>query len=111
MRNEMTGHQVPRTFNPLTTCYFPSIHQRASDYAHRPLPIAILNTHAYPSLSSQNSSQTTSSQSTIDQSTEKQLSDIESNVKQNRDKTIKKIVERVLQCEPHMHANLKKIEA
>jgi hypothetical protein len=59
----------------------------------------------------QNSSQTTSSQSTIDQSTEKQLADIESDVSQNRDKTIKKIVGRVLTCEPHLHANLKKIEA
>lgn len=59
----------------------------------------------------QNSSHTTTSQSSIDSTTKKQLSDIETAVKDNRDAVIKKIVERVLQCDPHLHPNLKKIEA
>jgi hypothetical protein len=62
-------------------------------------------------LPQQNSSQTSSSQSTIDESTKKQLAEIESSIKQNREKTIKKVVDRVLQCDPQLHPNLKKVEA
>lgn len=32
-------------------------------------------------------------------------------MKQNREEVIKKIVERVVKCEPKLHQNLKKIEA
>jgi len=62
-------------------------------------------------LHQQNSTQTSSSQSTIDDSTKKQLADIESSIKQNREKTIKKVVDRVLQCDPQLHPNLKKVQA
>lgn len=59
----------------------------------------------------QNSSNKSTSQSTIDQSTKTQLADIEKAIKQNKDEVIKKIVERVIKCEPGLHPNLKKIEA
>jgi V-type H+-transporting ATPase subunit G len=83
------------SFNPCSTA------PQCTTLAHRPL------TRLYQ----QNSSQTSSSQSTIDDSTKKQLADIESSIKQNREKTIKKVVDRVLQCDPQLHPNLKKVQA
>jgi V-type H+-transporting ATPase subunit G len=70
-----------------------------------------LTHHPFNEYDQQNSSQTSSSQSTIDDSTKKQLADIESSIKQNREKTIKKVVDRVLQCDPQLHPNLKKVQA
>ncbi len=59
----------------------------------------------------QHTSQTSSSQSTIDSSTKKQLSDLDAAVAKNREEVIKKIVTRVVKCEPKLHQNLKKVEA
>ena len=64
-----------------------------------------------PIADAQNSSNKTSSQSSIDSSTKTQLADIEKAIKQNQDGVIKKIVERVVTCDPQMHPNLKKVEA
>ncbi|WWC63750.1 V-type ATPase, G subunit [Kwoniella dejecticola CBS 10117] len=55
--------------------------------------------------------QTSSSQSSIDSSTTTQLSDLDKAVEKNKGDVIKKIVERVLQSDPKLHQNLKKIEA
>lgn len=60
---------------------------------------------------SQHKSETSSSQSAVDSDTKKQLSELDSAVAKNRDEVIKKIVERVVKCEPKLHPNLKKIEA
>ena len=59
----------------------------------------------------QHKSETSSSQSTIDSSTRKQLSELDAAVAKNREEVIKKIVERVVKCEPQLHPNLKKVEA
>ena len=59
----------------------------------------------------QHSSQTTTSQSSIDSSTKTQLESIESAIGKHKDEVVKKIVERVVKCEPEMHPNLKKVQA
>ncbi|ODO04816.1 V-type ATPase, G subunit [Cryptococcus amylolentus CBS 6273] len=60
---------------------------------------------------SDHTSQTTSSQTNIDSTTKTQLANLDSSVEKNKGEVIKKIVERVLQSDPHLHPNLKKIEA
>jgi V-type H+-transporting ATPase subunit G len=62
-------------------------------------------------LDPQHTSQTSSSQSSIDASTKQQLESIESALKAHRADAVKKIVERVIKCEPELHQNLKKVEA
>ncbi|EIW67112.1 hypothetical protein TREMEDRAFT_34120, partial [Tremella mesenterica DSM 1558] len=57
------------------------------------------------------SSETTSSQTTSDAQTKIQLSELDVAVEKNKHSVIDKIVERVLQCDPHLHQNLKKVEA
>jgi hypothetical protein len=59
----------------------------------------------------QHKSQTKDSQSTIDQDTEKQVETLKSDVEKNRSAVIDKILERVIQNDPHLHQNLKKVEA
>ena len=59
----------------------------------------------------QHSSDITSAQSSIDTSTTKQLEKIDQDVKGNRERVVKVIVERVLKSDPKMHPNLKKVEA
>lgn len=60
---------------------------------------------------SDHTSSTSSSQSTIDSTTKDQLVQLDAAVQKNRDEVTKKIVDRVLKCEPHLHPNLKKVEA
>ncbi|RXK39017.1 V-type ATPase, G subunit [Tremella mesenterica] len=57
------------------------------------------------------SSETTSSQTTSDAQTKIQLSELDVAVEKNKHSVIDKIVERVLQCDPHLHQNLRKVEA
>ncbi|KIR72114.1 V-type ATPase, G subunit [Cryptococcus deuterogattii CA1014] len=59
----------------------------------------------------QHTSQTSTSQTSIDSTTKTQLSQLDDAVAKNKEKVIKKIVSRVLQSEPHLHPNLKKLEA
>jgi hypothetical protein len=108
-----TRHHVA---NPVGKTAYPSCHlyQAHSGPFGNMLTLlssCLASAHTITTFHQQNSSQTTSSQSTIDASTKKQLADIESAIKENRDATVKKIVGRVLQCDPHLHPNLKKIEA
>ncbi|WVQ90098.1 V-type ATPase, G subunit [Cryptococcus gattii] len=60
---------------------------------------------------SEHTSQTSTSQTSIDSTTKTQLSQLDDAVAKNKGKVIKKIVSRVLQSEPHLHPNLKKLEA
>ncbi|KAL7425086.1 hypothetical protein Q5752_000774 [Cryptotrichosporon argae] len=60
---------------------------------------------------SDHTSRTTTSQTTIDDSTKKQLTALDEAVAAHSAEVIDKIVGRVLQCEPKLHPNLKKIEA
>jgi V-type H+-transporting ATPase subunit G len=62
-------------------------------------------------LTSQHTSQSSSSQDKIDDDTSSQLKDLEAAVKSNQGGVVKNIVERVMQCEPEMHRNLRKVEA
>lgn len=64
-----------------------------------------------PKADIQHTSQTSTSQTTIDSSKDEQLKKLDAEVKQNGPKVVEKIVSRVLQVNPELHPNLKKVEA
>lgn len=59
----------------------------------------------------QHTSRTSTSQTSIDSTTKTQLSELDDAVAKNKEEVVKKIVSRILQSKPHLHPNLKKLEA
>jgi V-type H+-transporting ATPase subunit G len=48
-------------------------------------------------------------QTTIDEETNEKLAALEASYKQNKDKVVKKLLDRVLQVKTELHLNLKKV--
>ena len=59
----------------------------------------------------QHTSQTSTSQTTIDSDKDEQLKTLDAAVKKNGPDVVEKIVSRVLQVNPELHRNLKKVDA